>query len=233
MKRVLPLFAMVCIVFPLAASVASNGFNEAVLDYNDGHYARALSQFEALKTTYPNNALVRYYDGLCLQATGRLDEAKSAFTFVITCRDQRLRSLAQKGLDQLGNAHSSPPQSGASNAYVNNVITTQIASAPKSPIPPLSGSSSGKVKRVLEFYADWCGPCKAFAPVFDEVKEKMRAVQFDRYNIDTPEGRELCNKYPFRTIPHAVFLDAGGNVLFNGSPNREVDSFKEQILSFK
>jgi thioredoxin 1 len=221
MKLVPTLAALIFLIFASAADASPNDFNQAVQDYNDGHYAHALSEFDALKASYPNNALVRYYDGLCLQATGRFEKAKSEFDFVTTCPDQRLRSLAQKGLAQLSNAHS------AGQTRINTSYTSAISAS--------SGASSGpgKVKRVLEFYADWCGPCKAFAPVFDEVKAQMHDVQFDRYNVDTDEGKELSAKYRFPTIPHAVFLDGNGNVLFNGSPMREVDSFTQQIKRFK
>jgi thiol-disulfide isomerase/thioredoxin len=218
------LLAIMFIVCSKVANGASNAtFNQAVQDYNDGHYAHALSEFEVLKVSYPNNALVHYYDGLCLQATGRLDKAKTEFSFVMTCPDQKLRLLGQKGLAQLSGAHSGP-QTGLATAY-NSTTTTTSKSA--------HSSGSGKVKRVLEFWAEWCGPCKAFAPVFEEVKAQMHDVQFDRYDIDTAEGKELSAKYPFPTIPHSVFLDAGGNVLFSGSPQREVDSFTQQIQAFK
>jgi len=217
MKLVPALAAVIFLIFADAANAAPNNFNQAVKDYNDGHYAHALAEFDALKTSYPNNALVRYYDGLCSQAVGRFEKAKSEFNFVMTCPDQKLRSLAQRGLAQLNKAHStSTGQAG---------VTTVYNSA--------SPTSSGRVKRVLEFYADWCRPCKAFAPVFEEVKAEMHDVQFDRYNVDTADGKALNLKYRFPTIPHAVFLDGSGNVLFNGSPDRDVDSFTQQIRRFK
>jgi thioredoxin 1 len=223
MKLVPMLAVVIFLIFAGAANAAPNNFNEAVKDYNDGHYAHALSEFDALKASYPNNALVRYYDGLCLQAAGRFEKAKSEFNFVMTCPDQRLRSLAQRGLAQLSNAHSTG-HTGVTSVY-NSVTSGSYGSS--------TSSAPGKVKRVLEFYADWCGPCKAFAPVFEEVKAQMHDVQFDRYNVDTAEGKELSGKYQFPTIPHAVFLDGGGNVLFNGSPEREVESFTQQIRRFK
>jgi thiol-disulfide isomerase/thioredoxin len=223
MKLAATLIAITFVVCSLAAKGASSNFDQAVADYKEGHYARALSEFEALKASYPNNALVHYYDALCQQANGRIDKANSEFTFVLACPDPKLRALAQKGLSQLGGAHST--SRGGSVAAYNNTATA----TPK----PSNSSGPGKVKRVLEFWAEWCGPCKAFAPVFDEVKSQMHGVQFDRYDIDTAEGKELSSKYPFPTIPHSVFLDASGNVLFSGSPKRDVESFTQQIQSFQ
>jgi thioredoxin 1 len=211
---------------------ASPNYNEAVKDYNEGHYARALSQFESLKASYPNNALVRYYSGLCYQATGKYSTAKSEFEYVATCNDARLSAMAKAGIVQLSKVHPSSLQGSRSPALFG-LSSTNASRGGSGSSSSSSGSGSGKVKKVLDFYADWCGPCRAFGPMFDEVKSNMRNVQFERHNIDEPEGKELSAKYPFPTIPHVVFLDDHGNVLLSDNPQMSVDAFKAQIESFK
>ena len=62
-----------------------------------------------------------------------------------------------------------------------------------------------KVKKVLDFYADWCGPCQMLKPVIEEVKAEHSEVEFVPVNID--EEQEVAEKYEVMSIPTLVFLD--------------------------
>jgi thiol-disulfide isomerase/thioredoxin len=204
---------------PIFAAPAS--YNQAVKDYNAGKYAVALAEFESCKTAFPTNALVRYYTALCEQNLGRLDQAKSEFQWVAGNGDARLRSMAQAGLNQLSRAHATGSHS------ITGGFSSGTASAP-------SGSSQAKVRRVLDFYADWCGPCRAFGPVFDEVKSRMRDISFERYNVDDDSTNEIRSKCPaFSSIPHVVFMDGGGKVLYHGTPPSSAESFEREISQYR
>jgi len=228
------LFLVLLFVLAIATSSAfaqSPNYNSAVKEYNEGHYARALSQFESLKGSYPNNALVRYYAGLCYQATGKYTNAKSEFEYVATCSDARLSGMAKSGIAQLSKVHASTGSPGSRSPVLFGLSATNHGSSSSSSSSSSAGSS--RVKKVLEFYADWCGPCKKFGPMLEAVQSQMRGVQFQRYNIDDPEGKEVSAKYPFPTIPHVVFLDDHGTVLLSDNPQMSVEAFKAQIESFK
>ncbi len=61
---------------------------------------------------------------------------------------------------------------------------------------------------VVDFYADWCGPCKRFAPTFKELSEKYgKSIQFVKVNIDDVE--ELSDTYNIRALPTFMFFDVG------------------------
>ncbi|MBF0629199.1 MAG: thioredoxin [Magnetococcales bacterium] len=52
---------------------------------------------------------------------------------------------------------------------------------------------------VIDFWADWCGPCKAFAPIYDRVSAKFPDVVFAK--VDTDREQELAGAFEIRSIP--------------------------------
>lgn len=65
---------------------------------------------------------------------------------------------------------------------------------------------------VVDFYADWCGPCKQYSPIFQKIAEKYgEAACFVSINID--EYSDLSKTYEISSIPSTVFIMPGGNVL--------------------
>lgn len=63
------------------------------------------------------------------------------------------------------------------------------------------------VTAVIDFYADWCGPCKMFAPVFEELASEVSDVVFCKVNVDNEE--ELARKFGVMSIPTIVVLKDG------------------------
>jgi thioredoxin 1 len=63
----------------------------------------------------------------------------------------------------------------------------------------------------LDFWANWCGPCKMLAPTFDRLAEKFgEQVTFAKVNVD--ELPDIANKFAIRTIPTLVLLQHGNVV---------------------
>jgi thioredoxin 1 len=61
---------------------------------------------------------------------------------------------------------------------------------------------------IVDFWAEWCGPCKMIAPLLDEIaREKADAVKVAKVNVD--ENQSLSLKYNIRAIPALLFFKNG------------------------
>lgn len=67
----------------------------------------------------------------------------------------------------------------------------------------------GSLPAIIDFYADWCGPCKAVAPVLEELSEQY-AGQLVIYKIDTDEEQELSALFGIQSIPTFLFIPMSG-----------------------
>ena len=64
-------------------------------------------------------------------------------------------------------------------------------------------------KQVIKFYADWCGPCKIYAPTFDRVKQDLKdIVEFKEVNIEN-DPDNLSGEYKVKGIPLTVLVEDG------------------------
>lgn len=62
---------------------------------------------------------------------------------------------------------------------------------------------------IVDFSAEWCGPCKMLAPVMEQLSDEITDVEF--YNIDVDENPDLAREYRIMNIP-AVIAIKGGQV---------------------
>src|SRR5213596_2905044 len=61
---------------------------------------------------------------------------------------------------------------------------------------------------IVDFWAEWCGPCKMIAPLLDEIaREKSDSVKVAKVNVD--ENQSLSFKYNIRAIPSLLFFKNG------------------------
>ncbi len=66
---------------------------------------------------------------------------------------------------------------------------------------------------LIDFYADWCGPCRMLRPIIDEIAESNENVKIVSINIDDED--ELAEKYNVSSIPCLVLFDKGTEVKRN------------------
>ena len=64
-------------------------------------------------------------------------------------------------------------------------------------------------KVVIDFYADWCVPCKNLAPEFQELSKQYDSITFIKINVDTEEIVSIIEKYNIKALPTFVFIKKG------------------------
>ncbi len=62
---------------------------------------------------------------------------------------------------------------------------------------------------IVDFYADWCGPCKMLSPVLEELSKKYDG-KLDVYKIDTDREQELAGAFGIQSIPTMLFVPMTG-----------------------
>lgn len=67
----------------------------------------------------------------------------------------------------------------------------------------------GDKPALIDFYADWCGPCKMVAPVLDELAKEYKDKIYI-YKIDTEAEQELAAAFGIRSIPSLLFIPMEG-----------------------
>ena len=63
---------------------------------------------------------------------------------------------------------------------------------------------------LLDFYADWCGPCKMLSPIISEIADERADIKVGKINIDDEPG--LARKFNIYSIPTLVVLKDGAEV---------------------
>lgn len=67
-----------------------------------------------------------------------------------------------------------------------------------------------KGKVLVDFWAEWCGPCMMLGPVIEEVSEEVDDVKFCKVNCD--EARDLALQFGIMTIPNLIVFENGEQV---------------------
>lgn len=67
----------------------------------------------------------------------------------------------------------------------------------------------GDKPALIDFYASWCGPCKALAPVLEELAAES-ATTFTSHKVNTEEEQELAAAFGIRSIPTLLFIPTSG-----------------------
>lgn len=80
---------------------------------------------------------------------------------------------------------------------------------------------------LVDFYADWCGPCRMMSPIIDELSKEMKTIKFGKVDVD--KETKLSKRFNIMSIPaFKLFKDGKEIEQFNGSMSKDI--FKEKLL---
>lgn len=89
----------------------------------------------------------------------------------------------------------------------------------------------GNKPAIIDFYADWCGPCRMLAPVMDEIAKEY-AGKIIVYKVDTDKERELASNLGISSLPTLVFIPVNGNpqATMGALPKAELVKIINEVL---
>ena len=92
----------------------------------------------------------------------------------------------------------------------------------------------GDVPCIIDFYADWCQPCKMVAPILEELSNEYNG-KINIYKVDTEAERELSGAFGIRSIPSMLFCPSDGEpqMAMGALPKHELEKIIEDILKVK
>ena len=79
---------------------------------------------------------------------------------------------------------------------------------------------------LVDFWAPWCGPCKAMTPIIEELSAEMTEVTFTKVNVD--DYSDIAKRYDILSIPTFVLLK-GGQVVEQFAGSMPKDQLKEKL----
>ncbi|TVR39996.1 MAG: thioredoxin, partial [Bacteroidia bacterium] len=87
---------------------------------------------------------------------------------------------------------------------------------------------------IIDFYADWCAPCRTLTPIMEELSEEYKG-KVDIYKIDTEKEQELAAMFGIRSIPSILFVPLQGQpqMATGALPKDTLQKAIEDVLNVK
>ncbi|RJU92634.1 MAG: thioredoxin [Candidatus Poseidoniales archaeon] len=96
--------------------------------------------------------------------------------------------------------------------------------------PTFAETIEGNELVILDFWAEWCGPCKAYGPVYERVSEEFPDVVFGK--IDTEDQQGLAGMFGIRSIPTTIAFKEGIGVFMQPGALPE-DALRDLVEKLK
>ena len=93
---------------------------------------------------------------------------------------------------------------------------------------------TGQKPAIVDFYADWCGPCRALSPILEEISQEY-AGKVDVYKVNTEITPELAALFGVRGIPALLFIPTSGEPSMNAGflPKERLQHAISEIFGIK
>ena len=89
----------------------------------------------------------------------------------------------------------------------------------------------GKLPCLIDFYADWCGPCKIASPILEEISKEY-AGKVTIYKIDTQVEQELASVFGISGIPAFLYIPVNGKPTMSSGIARTKEDTKKMFVEY-
>ena len=93
---------------------------------------------------------------------------------------------------------------------------------------PQEWKYKGDKPAIIDFYADWCGPCKIASPILEEISKEY-AGKINVYKIDTQVERELASVFGISGIPAFLYIPKTGKPMMTSGIARSKEETKQMF----
>jgi thioredoxin 1 len=217
MRRIVPVF--LCLVTMVGARAD-------VIEFQDGtkSEARVLALFNQRFEVAGKDGTVTHVN---LQQVKRIDFDSQTAT--LTTRKHTILNGVVRSFEN-GSLVITPPNGADQRVAAVDVddltISAKDSDPPSRPPPPAKpatipasssrsrpqGEGSIKLERgkitIVDFYADWCGPCRHISPILDKIAAGNPDIALQKINYD--KNRDLAQEYNVTAIPHIIIYDKNG-----------------------
>lgn len=93
---------------------------------------------------------------------------------------------------------------------------------------------AGKVPAILDFYADWCGPCRMVSPLLEEL-QKEYGGKIQVFKVNTDNERELAATFGIQSLPTIVFIPMEGQpqAILGFRPKEDLQKMVTEVLKIQ
>ena len=99
---------------------------------------------------------------------------------------------------------------------------------------PAEWNYEGNLPCIIDFYADWCGPCRRLAPILSNIAQKYKG-RVIVYKVDTESQKELASYFEIRSLPTIIFVPVKGtpNAAMGLMPETEIEKVISDLFQIK
>jgi thioredoxin 1 len=96
---------------------------------------------------------------------------------------------------------------------------------------PKEWKYKGNKPAIIDFYADWCGPCRQASPILEEVSKEF-AGKIDVYKINTDKEQELASVFGISGIPAFLYIPVQGKPVMASGIGRSKEETKSMFVDY-
>ncbi len=147
----------------------------------------------------------------------------AAALIISACGNQKAEGI---GNTEISGSVANAKTEGVSEKLTKAIFIQKIWDYTKT---PNDWKYLGSTPAIIDFYADWCGPCKIASPILDEIGSEY-AGKIVVYKVNTDQERELAQVFGITGIPAFLYIPATGKPVMMSGIGRSKEETKKMFV---